>query len=340
MYMELDEWLRSTPESVLGYSLTFVLKAESGRPLKFNLHADSTRASIRIFVELYRRFQSQPEVFSYDQARSAEAKLCVRLNSSDPDANGFYNHGVGGDSTGPVHVPSRPAPAGPPMLSSQVSRNNAVQAPASGLGSSAALQMLQAGAVRGTQVRHWTDWKRFKRESTFKNWVYLVRFGGGVFAWGTASKNGSRLRKTSLFHPKLTGKYDRRVDYLMLRIIYGPPEVWVFEVEDAVGLEGRLRAQVGNRYCFGGVEEADRNAISEAFFSRFQETEHWTALQPGVQLLFRRYLSEVYFAGLHHPDDPGRSFRFGDTLEPGFIDRTLGKPELLPAIEAALRVEF
>jgi len=107
-----------------------------------------------------------------------------------------------------------------------------------------------------------------------------------------------------------------------------------------VGLEAELRARVRNRYCFAGIQAQDRRGISKAILKTFMETSHWIRQSPEVQFLFVKFLDEIYFAGLSHPDDPKRTFHFGDSLEPGFIDRTLGRPELIPAIEAALRVQF
>lgn len=69
----------------------------------------------------------------------------------------------------------------------------------------------------------WQDWIRFVQESASPGWIYFVQFGTTIFAWGTASGKGERLRKSSIFDEKLTGKYDRRVDYLMLKIIEGKP---------------------------------------------------------------------------------------------------------------------
>jgi hypothetical protein len=126
----------------------------------------------------------------------------------------------------------------------------------------------------------------------------------------------------------------------MLKILHGAPDVWVFEMENAAQPEALLRARVGNRYCFGGIPAADRREISKWIFNDLKKTEHWQRQSPETQRIFLRYLDEVYFADLSHPKDEGRTFHFGDSLEPGFIERTLGKPELIPAIETVLQVRF
>ena len=48
--------------------------------------------------------------------------------------------------------------------------------------------------------------------------IYVIKWKKqDVFNWGTMSPNNNRIRLSSIFNNKLTGKYDRRVDYLMLK---------------------------------------------------------------------------------------------------------------------------
>jgi hypothetical protein len=342
LYQELEEWLEKTTDPELGYSLTFLIE-DAGSPRgvlkgKFNLHADARREAIRIFVELYREMPSADVVFEADQTNSSARKRCVRLRSEKSAADSFYNHCVESQPAAPA-----PQPAGLSVVQvvrrTGPDRQDVASAPST-VEAEVARRFLVDQCVRCIQVRNWDDWRAFRSSSKHQNWVYFARFGGAIFAWGTASGKGERLRATSLFQEKLSGKYDRRVDYLMLKVLHGEPDVSVFEVEDAKRVEGLLRARVGHRYCFGGILAANRREVSKLIFRDLQKTTHWKGQSSETQRLFLRYLDEVYFAGVSHPEDESRTFHFGDSLEPGFIERTLGKSELLPAIEAVLRVRF
>jgi len=342
LYGELKEWLEKTEEAELGYSLTFLIEdsgsARSDLAGRFNLHADARREAIRTFVDLYRETPSADVIFEIARANSSARKRCVRLRSEKLAAKGFYNHCVE-----PQPVTLAPQPVRPSAVQvirrSSTDRQGAASAPST-VEAEVAHSFLVEQCVRCVHVRDWQNWCAFRSSSKHQNWVYFVRFGETLFAWGTASGKGERLRATSLFHETLRGKYDRRVDYLMLKLLHGEPEVWVFEVEDARRVEGLLRARVGHRYCFGGIEATDRREVSKLIFCNLQKTVHWQEQSSETQRLFLRYLNEVYFAGVSHPEDESRTFHFGDSLEPGFIERTLGKPELIPAIEAVLRVRF
>lgn len=342
LYRELEEWLEKTAAPELGYSLTFLIEdANSGRGAlagRFNLHADARREAIRVFVELYRETPSTDEVFEIDQTNSSARRRCVRIRSEKLAAKSFYNHCVEPPLAAPAPQPARPSavrvirrPGG--------DRQGAASAPST-VEVEGAHRFLVEQCVRCIQVHEWEDWLAFRSSSKHQSWVYFVRFGEAIFAWGTASGKGERLRATSLFHEKLSGKYDRRVDYLMLKILHDEPDVWAFEMEDAKRVEELLRARVGHRYCFGGIPATDRREISKLIFRDLQKTAHWQGQSSETKRLFLRYLDEVYFANLSHPEDENRHFHFGDSLEPGFIERALGKSELIPAIEVVLRVRF
>ena len=202
-----------------------------------------------------------------------------------------------------------------------------------------ARQYLEFHSKRFAEIMEWKDWLRFVRESVSKGWIYFIQFGISVFAWGTASGK-ERLRKSSIFHEKLSGKYDRRVDYLMLRIIEGGPRVWAFEVENPHALEDKLKSLVGNCHCFGGIAASNRDEVSKVIFSSFKKTTHWKSLAQEAQLLFQDFLRQVYFARRVHPENPKRTFHYGDSREPRFIEETLAHPEFARAIEQVLRVLF
>jgi hypothetical protein len=211
---------------------------------------------------------------------------------------------------------------------------------------SPAFKFFAKHTCRRIEVREWSDWLRFKKESANRQWIYLYRFENGVLpiveAWGTSAKTNDRLRKAGLFHRKLAGKYDRRVDLLMLREIYGMPKVWVFEASNdtkAREIEGEFCRKCNQKHCYSGFSGTAREEISREIIAEFEETRHWRELCEPDRIGFKRYLSEVFFRRRTHPRNPNRMFNFGDSLEPGFL-RELGFRDLEPAIERALRVEF
>ena len=70
----------------------------------------------------------------------------------------------------------------------------------------------------------------FKEKYEKSNSVYLIKWNKEeVFNWGTMSPNSNRVRKSSVLNNFLTGKYDRRVDYLMFHKIYGLETVNIFK---------------------------------------------------------------------------------------------------------------
>lgn len=207
-----------------------------------------------------------------------------------------------------------------------------------------AFDFLKVGSRRHCGINSQEDWARFRASSLNPEWVYLIRFDDRRFAWGTCSGSSDRLRRASIFNPKLTGKYDRRVDYLMLKQCGGIRSVQVFEAPGGVGgsavdLETSLKRMAGQNHCFGGFKGRDRVQVSIEILTMFKSTPHYQSLSEEDQRGFDRYLCEVFFARAQHPSNPKRTFHWGDSLEPGFL-RTIGKAELEGPIERALGVRF
>jgi|GEM_PF-2259324 len=199
-------------------------------------------------------------------------------------------------------------------------------------------------STREAAMRTEGEWKSFKSQSTLNEWLYVYVFSAGsegqALAWGTSSGNNDRIRKACLLNPKLTGKYDRRVDYLMLKIIHGMPLLHVFETRGkATHVELVLKRHFNQRHCYRGLPGADRLEISRGIFSNFKETTHFRTLEASDRSDFERYIFEVFFASRVHPENPRRTFKWGDSLEPGFLPM-IGLSELQPAIQRALGVRF
>jgi len=190
------------------------------------------------------------------------------------------------------------------------------------------------------EILTWGDWLNYKRGRKNKSWLYLYIFTPKICAWGTTSNTSDRLRKACLFNPKPTGKYDRRVDYLMLKIIFKMPTVWVFKsLGKATELESALKKQFGQNHCYRGIPGRCRMEISNNIVEMFKKTTHWKSLSWSIREKFQKYLDKAYFRFLKHPDNPKRTFHFGDSLEPGFL-RKVGFANLVPAIEKVLNVEY
>ncbi|MCE9674050.1 hypothetical protein LY474_40295 [Myxococcus stipitatus] len=203
----------------------------------------------------------------------------------------------------------------------------------------ASRRFLERESRRSAQIADPKAWRRFKAESQVRKWLYLWRFSQGIYAWGTCSNANDRVRQSSLFDPKLTKKYDRRVDYLMLKLIHGAPNLWAFEAHNSTEIEDRLKKRFGQSHCYRGLPGSERDEISHGLIERFRRLPHYAHLSPATRVGFERYLSEVFFARRRHPTNPKRTFNWGDSLEPGFL-RRIGLGELEGPIEEALRVRF
>ena len=185
-----------------------------------------------------------------------------------------------------------------------------------------------------------SEWNLFRRNSRYKQWIYLLSWSTHVFSWGTAAGNSDRIRKSSVFNPKLTGKYDRRLDYLLLNKILGKPILFAFEMrEDPRLAEEQLKRHIGVRNCYQGLEGSNRDEISQNLVQRFNALDFYKSLSDLDKSHFSQFLDKVYFAKRRHPDNPRRTFFYGDCLEPGFLD-VIGLKYLEPAIERTLGVRF
>lgn len=205
-----------------------------------------------------------------------------------------------------------------------------------------AQRFLATHTSRAAHVTSWSDWTTFRATSESPQWVYIYAFTARKFAWGTTAGKSDRLRRACMFNEQLTGKYDRRVDYLMLKVLHGMPSVTVFECrpdDEATDIEGLLREQFRQHHCYRGFEGATRRDISEEIHAAFRRSAHYRALPATTRRDFETFMAKVFYAHRRHPKNPKRTFFWGDCLEPRFL-RTLGLGHLEAAVEAALRVRF
>ena len=154
---------------------------------------------------------------------------------------------------------------------------------------------------RSGQITNEQESRDFYQKSTSRQWIYLIRFSETVYASGTQTNSGDRLRKSSFLNSKLTGKYDRRVDYLMLRAIHGQPEIWLFEIEgDAETVEQQRRKKFYGHTrrgsaCFRGFANNDRESISKEIYQKFKKTQTYGAMSEGEQDKFNDFFVNFFW---------------------------------------------
>lgn len=182
------------------------------------------------------------------------------------------------------------------------------------------------------------EMKRFMSKE--KKYIYFIVWSyQDIYSWGTMSGSSNRLRKSSLMNKKLTGKYDRRVDYLMLLKIYGLKKVYLFENEEPLKYEKMLCDKLSQKHCYHGLAGSNRDEISCNIYSKFKETVWFKQFNKKDVNYFEEFFNKVFMAKLRHPKNPKRTFYYGDSLEPKFL-RTIGREYLEPSIEKILDVNF
>lgn len=183
----------------------------------------------------------------------------------------------------------------------------------------------------------------FKSHLTEGFYIYLIKWNGReIYSWGTMSKRSNRIRKSSLLNRKLTGKYDRRVDYLMLNKIYGFEKLDLFEFpsqEESRHFENEIKVFKNQRFCYSEVLGSDRDNISRNIFTQFIQTDWFKNFDTDSKDHFIEFFEDVYLKKLKHPKNPSRTFFYGDCLEPKFLN-TINKDYLESSVELVLDVVF
>jgi len=171
-------------------------------------------------------------------------------------------------------------------------------------------------------------------------YLYLILWSeDNIYSWGTMSGKSNRIRKSSILNRKLTGKYDRRVDYLMLKKIYGLKKVYLFEFLNPLIKEKELKKIFKQNHCYHGLNGENRDEISKSIYERFKDTNWFNKIDIDTKNLFDDFFFNVFLGKLKHPKNPKRTFYYGDCLEPKFL-RTINKGYLEPVIEKVLDVIF
>ena len=185
------------------------------------------------------------------------------------------------------------------------------------------LNFLKDNTKRFIQVFSDADIKKFKKSSKNTQWIYFFQWTEDKYNWGTMSNKNDRLRKSSIFNKKLTGKYDRRGDYLMLQEIYPNVKVFMFEVnegEKATVKEGELRDSFNQKHCYRGFEGKDRLEISMSILKEFKKTEHYKNVSEEDKTNWEEFITKIFTQNVKYKK---RSFAWGDSLEPraGFFSK-------------------
>lgn len=183
----------------------------------------------------------------------------------------------------------------------------------------------------------------FKERYSKSNFIYLIKWNkDDVFNWGTMSSNSNRIRKSSILNKKLTGKYDRRVDYLMLLKIYGLEVIYLFEFktnEESRFHEEVIKKSKNQKHCFSGIKGMNREEISNQIYYLFKKTKWFLQFDHSLRKFFNEFFYEVFLGKLKHPINSKRTFYYGDSLEPKFL-RTINKQYLEEPVEKILDVYF
>lgn len=173
--------------------------------------------------------------------------------------------------------------------------------------------------------------------------IYVIKWKKqDVFNWGTMSPNNNRIRLSSIFNNKLTGKYDRRVDYLMLKKIFGLEKVIIFKFntrDETLIHERKIKTSKNQLFCFSGIDGENRHEISKNIYKSFVETKWFKSFEQKDKKLFDEFFSDVFLGKLRHPKNPKRTFYYGDCLEPKFLV-TINKEYLEDSVEKVLDVRF
>jgi hypothetical protein len=198
---------------------------------------------------------------------------------------------------------------------------------------------LSENSIKELTTSNEPDLKNFLESES--KYLYLIIWSeeSEVFSWGTMSKISDRIRKSSLLSKKLTGKYDRRVDYLMLKKLYPTFSLKVYETEKSLILENHLKQEFNQRHCHKGIKGNNRDEISMSIYSRFKGNDYYKRQSDSDKILFDEFFHKIFLGKLRHPNNPKRTFYWGDCLEPKFL-RTIGKQKFEPVIERVLDVHF
>jgi hypothetical protein len=173
-------------------------------------------------------------------------------------------------------------------------------------------------------------------------YLYLIIWNTNddIFSWGTMSGSSDRIRKSSILNKKLTGKYDRRVDYLMLKKIMGLENIYLFKTkEKSTIIESKIKTLLNVKSCFYGLNGGNRDEISQNLYSKFKLTNHYISQSETDKKNFDLFFYEIFLGKKRHPENPKRTFFYGDCLEPGFLKK-INYGYLESSIENMLDVVF
>ena len=128
----------------------------------------------------------------------------------------------------------------------------------------------------------------------------------------------------------------------MLKKIYGLDKVFIFKFntdEDSRFHENFIKQKKKQKHCFSGIEGVNRDEISKNIYSMFKKTDWFKKFDESSKNLFDEFFYDVFLGKIKHPENPKRTFYYGDCLEPKFL-RTINKTYLEDPVEKILDVHF
>ena len=202
--------------------------------------------------------------------------------------------------------------------------------------------LLREACLKSIQIRTETEWTDLVEKAGNCEWVFLISWSSqpALFCWGTTAAEGKRLRFSGALNPNIIGTYEYRVDFFMLKKIFGPPTIEIFQYDRNSEQKAELiKRRMGVTHPWYGINAKEAGDITKVVYANFQKTKHWLGLDDKVRSRFQQYMTDVYFAKRVHPRNPKRHYHYSDSLDFDFLN-TIGLDDLTTSIETALECKF
>jgi hypothetical protein len=203
-------------------------------------------------------------------------------------------------------------------------------------------KLLREASSRSTTLATEQEWANWVERATYREWVYLITWSTKplLFTFGSTGGDGRRLRYSGVFNSVLIGKPEYRVDYIMMRKIFGAGSIEIFEydrpTDDRVN---QVLKKLNLTHPWYGIKANEPGDLTKSIYVGFKHSKHWRDQTDEVKKLFDEYMNDVYFAKLKHPRNENRHYYWGETVDAEFLE-LIDKAHLIPAVEKVLGLEF
>jgi hypothetical protein len=204
------------------------------------------------------------------------------------------------------------------------------------------LKLLRESCSRSATVMTEAEWLNWVERSGSREWLYVVRWSENplMFTFGSTGGDGRRLRFSGVFNSVLVGRPDYRVDFIMMRKIFGPPKIEIFEYNRPTDDRyNQIMRKLNLKHPWYGIKAEVAGDLTKSIYVGFKHSKFWKSLDKETQNLFDEYMTDVYFGRLKHPRNATRQCNWGDTVDAEFLE-LVNKAHLIPAIEKVLELEF